>query len=164
MQFYVPSSAVAAPGTGNEYVLTATHVINYTFDGIAPGGVVTQGNEANGFPMTGYHGTIGSDEGYYFWGILEGTGIYTYDFQLVNRNAENKYAISSYSASKNPGASISSAAFKISELTNNGNFVSLGYTGGPLWATGNLDKTNTKIVDPLEAGEYFMYGYFGFLL
>ncbi|MBQ9195562.1 MAG: hypothetical protein IJV63_02990 [Bacteroidales bacterium] len=167
MQFYVPSSEVSAPGTGNEYVLTATHVINYTFDGIAPGGAVTQSNKANGFPLTAYEGTIGSDAGYYFWGILEGTGTYTYDFQLVNRNAEKKYAISSYSASKAPGVSIASAAFKLSDLTDNGNFVSLGYTGGPLWATGNLGRqdnsaaissTNYKIVDPLVAGDYFQWG------
>ena len=158
MQFYVPKDAVAAPGTGNEYVLTATHVINYTFNGIAPGGAASQGNISEGFPMTANYGTIGSDEGYYFWGILESTGTYTYDFQLVKRNAEKKYAISSYSASKAPGVEISSAAFKLDALTDNGNFVSLGYAGGPLWATGNIDKTNRKIVDPLEAGEYFMYG------
>ena len=158
MQFYVPKDAVTAPGTGNEYVLTATHVINYIFNGIAPGGAASQGNISKGFPMTANYGTIGGDEGYYFWGILEGIGTYTYDFQLVERNAEKKYAISSYSASKAPGVEISSAAFKLSTLTNNGNFVSLGYAGGPLWATGNIDKTNKKIVDPLEAGEYFMYG------
>ena len=158
MQFYVPKDAVTAPGTGNEYVLTATHVINYIFNGIVPGGAASQGNISKGFPMTANYGTIGSDEGYYFWGILEGTGTYTYDFQLVKRNAEKKYAISSYSASKAPGVEISSAAFKLSTLTNNGNFVSLGYAGSPLWATGNIDQTNKTIVDPLEAGEYFRYG------
>jgi len=158
MQFYVPKDVVTAPGTGNEYVLTATHVINYTFNGIVPGGAASQGNIFKGFPMTANYGTIGGDEGYYFWGILEGTGTYTYDFQLVARNADKKYAISSYSASKDPGVEISSAAFKLSTLTNNGNFVSLGYAGGPLWATGNIDKTHSKIVDPLEAGEYFKYG------
>ena len=158
MQFYVPSDAVTAPGEGNEYVLTATHVVNYIFNGIAPGGAASQGNISEGFPMTANYGTIGGDEGYYFWGILEGIGTYTYDFQLVKRNAEKKYAISSYSASKAPGVEFSSAAFKLNTLTDNGNFVSLGYGGGPLWATGNIDKTNSKIVDPLKAGEYFMYG------
>ena len=158
MQFYVPKDAVTAPEAGNEYVLTATHVINYTFNGIAPGGAASQGNISEGFPMTANYGTIGSDEGYYFWGILESTGTYTYDFQLVERNADKKYAISSYSASKAPGVEISSAAFKLNSFTDNGNFISLGYAGGPLWATGNIDKTNGKIVDPLEAGEYFRYG------
>ena len=51
MQFYVPKDAVTAPGTGNEYVLTATHVINYTFNGIVPGGAASQGNISKGFPM-----------------------------------------------------------------------------------------------------------------
>ena len=158
MQFYVPKDAVTAPEAGNEYVLTATHVINYIFNGIVPGGAASQGNFSKGFPMTANYGTIGGDEGYYFWGILEGIGTYTYDFQLVKRNAEKKYAISSYSASKAPGVEISSAAFKLNTLTDNGNFVSLGYAGGPLWATGNIDKTNSTIVDPLKAGEYFKYG------
>ena len=158
MQFYVPKDAVTAPEAGNEYVLTATHVINYTFNGIAPGGAASQGNISEGFPMTANYGTIGSDEGYYFWGILESTGTYTYDFQLVKRNAEKKYAISSYSASKAPGVEISSAAFKLSTLTNNGNFVSLGYAGGPLWATGNLTSATPYIANPLEAGDYYMWG------
>ncbi len=158
MQFYVPKDAVTAPEAGNEYVLTATHVINYTFNGIVPGGAASQGNISEGFPMTANYGTVGGDEGYYFWGILESTGTYTYDFQLVERNADKKYAISSYSASKDPGVEISSAAFKLNSLTDNGNFISLGYDGCPLWATGNIDKTNGKIVDPLEAGEYFRYG------
>lgn len=166
MQFYVPSDAVTAPGTGNEYVLTATHVINYIFNGIAPGGEASQGNISEGFPMTANYGTIGGDEGYYFWGILEGIGTYTYDFQLVKRNAEKKYAISSYSASKAPGVEITSAAFKLNTLTDNGNFVSLGYAGGPLWATGNLGRSDAEpisnsngiIVSPIVAGDYFQYG------
>lgn len=158
MQFYVPKDAVTAPEAGNEYVLTATHVFNYTFNGIVPGGAASQGNISKGFPMTANYGTIDGDEGYYFWGILESTGTYTYDFQLVKRNAEKKYAISSYSASKAPGVEISSAAFKLSTLTNNGNFVSLGYAGGPLWATGNLTSATPYIANPLEAGDYYMWG------
>ena len=65
----------------------------------------------------------------------------------------------SYSAAKEIAVPVSSAAIKLTGLTDNGNFVSLGYDGSPLWATGNLDKTNNCIVSPLEAGEYFMYGY-----
>lgn len=166
MQFYVPKDAVTAPEAGNEYVLTATHVINYTFNGIVPGGAASQGNISEGFPMTANYGTIGSDEGYYFWGILESTGTYTYDFQLVERNADKKYAISSYSASKAPGVEISSAAFKLNSFTDNGNFISLGYAGGPLWATGNLGRSNTDpisksngiIASPVVAGDHFQYG------
>lgn len=161
MQFYVPADQCAAPGAGNEYVLTATHVINYTFNGIAPGGSASQGNQLNGGAMQSYSGTLGSETGYYFWGILEGTGNYVFDCQLVKQNAEKKYAISSYSATKDLAAhSISSAAIKITGFTDNGSFVDLGI-GNCLWATGNLelDEINgNKIMSPLEAGDYFKYG------
>lgn len=159
MQFYVPADQCAAPGAGNEYVLTATHVINYTFNGIAPGGVASQGNKLNGGAMQGYSGTLGSETGYYFWGILEGTGNYVYDCQLVKQNAEKKYAISFYSVSKDLTAhSISSAAIKLTSLTDKGNFVDLGF-GDCLWATGNLTETSPYIADPLAAGDYYKWGY-----
>ena len=158
-QIFIPSTEYSAPASGNEHVLTATHIITFTFSGIAPGGVADYGTGYNGFPLTAYSGTIGSDTGYYFWGILESAGEYDFTFQLVERNADNekKYAISSKSKSVHKTVGSSFAA-KLTGLTDNGNFVSLGYDGGPLWATGNLDKTNSTIVDPLEAGEYFRYG------
>ena len=158
-QVFIPSTEYSAPASGNEHVLTATHFRPFTFNGIAPGGTASFGLGTDGFPLTAYSGTIGSDTGYYFWGILEGAGTYDFTFQLVERNADKKYAISSKSksvASKTVGANV---AIKLSGLTDNGKFVSLGYAGSPLWATGNLDKTNNTIVDPLLAGEYFMYGY-----
>ena len=157
-QVFIPAAEYSAPASGNEHVLTATHFIPFTFSGIAPGGAATYGTGTNGFPLTAYSGSIGSEAGYYFWGILEGAGTYDFAFQLVERNADKDYAVSSKSKSvtgKTVGASV---AVKLSGLTDNGNFVSLGYDGGPLWATGNLDKTNARIVHPLDAGEYFMYG------
>ena len=156
-QIFIPSTEYSAPASGNEHVLTATHIITFTFSGIAPGGVADYGTGYNGFPLTAYSGTIGSDTGYYFWGILESAGEYDFTFQLVERNADKKYAISSKSKSVHATVGSNFAA-KLSGLTDNGKFVSLGYAGGPLWATGNLDKTNSTIVNPLEAGEYFMYG------
>jgi len=156
-QVFIPNTEYSAPASGNEHVLTATHIIPFTFSGIAPGGAAAYGTNYNGFPLTAYSGTIGSDTGYYFWGILESAGEYDFTFQLVERNADKKYAISSKSKSVHKTVGSSFAA-KLTGLTNNGNFVSLGYAGGPLWATGNIDKTHSKIVDPLEAGEYFMYG------
>ena len=157
-QIFIPSTEYLAPASGNEHVLTATHIAPFTFSGIAPGGVATLSTGTYGFPLTPYSGTIGSGTGYYFWGILESAGEYDFTFQLVERNADalKKYAISSKSKSVHATVGSSFAA-KLTGLTNNGNFVSLGY-GGPLWATGNLDKTNNTIVDPLAAGEYFMYG------
>lgn len=158
-QIFIPSTEYLAPASGNEHVLTATHIAPFTFSGIAPGGVATLSTGTYGFPLTPYSGTIGSGTGYYFWGILESAGEYDFTFQLVERNADalKKYAISSKSKSVHATVGSSFAA-KLTGLTNNGNFVSLGYAGGPLWATGNLDKTHGTIVGPLAAGEYFMYG------
>ena len=157
-QVFIPNTEYSAPASGNEHVLTATHIIPFTFSGIAPGGAATYGNGSIGFPLTAYSGTIGSDTGYYFWGILESAGENDFTFQLVERNAAKGYAISSKSKPVHATVGGSFAA-KLTGLTNNGNFVSLGYAGGPLWATGNLDKTSGIIVAPLAAGEYFMYGY-----
>lgn len=158
-QVFIPNTEYSAPASGNEHVLTATHIIPFTFSGIAPGGVAAYGTNYNGFPLTAYSGTIGSDIGYYFWGVLESAGTYDFTFQLVERNADKKYAVSSKSKSVTGKTVPASFAAKLTGLTDNGKFVSLGYAGGPLWATGNLDKTNNTIVDPLAAGEYFTYGY-----
>ena len=157
-QVFIPTSEYATLGFGEEYVLTATHFIQFSFEGVAPGGDVTQGNISNGFPLPSFAGTLNGETGLYFWGILEAAGTHDFDFQLVKQNAEKKYAISSYAKSKKDATVPARFAAKLTGLTDNGNFVSLGYAGGPLWATGNIDKTNSKIVDPLEAGEYFMYG------
>lgn len=157
-QIFIPTSEYAALDSGEEYVLTATHFIQFSFEGVAPGGAVTQGNMSNGFPLPAFAGTLGGETGLYFWGILEAAGTYDFDFQLVKQNAAKKYAISSKSKSKKNITVPARFAAKLTGLTDNGNFVSLGYAGGPLWATGNLSKTASKIVVPLEAGEYFMYG------
>ena len=160
VQVYVNESA---PAFGNEYVLNMTNVKPFTFDGIEPGGAATVTTGTANFPMTAYSGTIGSDAGYYFWGILANASLGTtsYSFQLVEQNADKKYAISSKEKEISSKNLTGPTAIKLtgSSWYDNGKFVSLGYTDCPLWATGNLDKTNNTIVDPLEAGEYFMYGY-----
>lgn len=157
-QIFIPTSEYSAPASGNEHVLTATHIIPFTFSGIAPGGDATYGTGTNGFPLTPYSGTIGTEEGYYFWGILESAGKYDFTFQLVERKADKKYAISSKSKSVTGKTVGSSFAAKLTGLTNNGNFVSLGYAGGPLWATGNLNNDGT-IANPLLAGDYYKWCY-----
>ena len=158
IQVYVPG--LSAPGSGNEYVLNMTNVKPFTVGAITPGDAVSITYGTANFPLMGVNATIGSDSGYYFWGVLNETdaSARTYNFQVVERNAEKKYAISS--KSKTGSTTLTgSKAIKLTSLTDNGKFVSLGYAGGPFWATGNLDKTNGEIVDPLLAGEYFMYGY-----
>ena len=157
-QVFIPTSEYATLGSGEEYVLSVNYFIPFSFEGVTPGGTVTQGNMSNGFPLPAFAGTLNGETGLYFWGILEAAGTYDFDFQLVKQNAEKKYAISSYAKSKKDATVPARFAAKLTGLTNNGNFVSLGYAGGPLWATGNLSQTAKTIVDPLKAGEYFRYG------
>lgn len=158
-QIFIPTTEYAALGSGEEYVLTATHFIQFSFRGVAPGGAVTQGNMSNGFPLPAFAGTLNGETGLYFWGILEAAGTYDFDFQLVKQNAAKKYAISSKSKSKKNITVPARFAAKLTGLTDNGNFVSLGYAGGPLWATGNLKEASPFIADPLEAGNYYKWGY-----
>lgn len=160
VQIYVNETA---PASGNEYVLNMTNVKPFTFDGIAPGGAAAVTEGTVNFPLTAYFGTIGGDAGYFFWGILAdvSAGAIDYNFQMVQQNAEKKYAVSSMSktfTSKNLTGSTAINLTYTGGLTDNGPFVNLGYAGCPLWATGNLSKTEGKIVDPVLAGEYFMYG------
>ena len=155
VQLFVPSSEASAPGTGNEYALTAEQIAPFTFGGVVPGSDVEYSRGTYGHPLPGYGGTIGGDSGYYFWGMLnKGTMKF---IQLVERNSTYKYAISSKSKTINK-TMLSSFAAKITGLTDKGTFVNMGYSGSPYWATGNLDKTNGKIVDPQQYGERFEYG------
>ena len=162
-QVFIPSGeGYSMLGLGNEIVLTASHIKPITFNGIAPGGAASYTTGTSGFPLTPYFGCFGSDVsgfGNYCWGILEGAGTYDFTFQLVERNAEKKYAISSKSKSVTDKTVGDNVAIKLSGLTDNGKFVSLGYAGGPLWATGNLKETSLFIADPLEAGDHYKWGY-----
>lgn len=157
-QVFIPTSQYAALGSGEEYVLTATHFIQFSFDGVAPGGAVSQGNMSNGFPLPAFAGTLGGETGLYFWGILESAGTYDFDFQLVKQNAEKKYAISSKSKSKKNMTVPARFAAKLTGLTDRGPFVDMGY-GSYLWATGNLTETSPYIADPLASGDYYKWGY-----
>lgn len=157
------------PDFGNEYVLNMTNVKPFSYDGVvAADGTVVVNEGTTTFPMTGYKGTMGTETGYYFWGILADAtlGSTNYNFQLVERSAQKKYAVSSKSKTVS-GKNISGPqALKLTGLESNGNFVSLGYEGCPLWATGNLGRKNLNplsssngtIVDPLAAGDYFQWG------
>lgn len=170
VQIFVPESEAPKLGDDYAYLLTATHLSPSNPPCVLPNGTVTWSKGNEGFPLSGYYGTLGGETGYYFWGILDdGAGTYDFDFQLVKcdkviwmdgnkKNRADKYPLSSKSKRVTGKTVGGSFAAELSGLTDNGNFVSLGYEGGPLWATGNLDKTNGKIVSPFETGEYFMYG------
>lgn len=160
MQFFVPADECAEPGSGNEYALTATHVISYNFKGVHPNGTISWEYKYNGGAMQGYNGSLGGEApGYYFWGILESEGNYAFDCQLVKRNAERKYAISSSVVTKDVRhVTISSAAVKLMNFTDRGPFVDMGF-GSYLWSTGNLTETSPYIADPLASGDYYKWGY-----
>ena len=170
VQIFVPESEAPKLGDDYAYLLTATHLSPSNPPCALPDGTVTWSKGNEGFPLSGYYGTLGGETGHYFWGILDaGAGAYDFDFQLVKcdkviyvdknkKDRADKYPLSSKSKRVTGKTVGGSFAAELSGLTDNGNFVSLGYEGGPLWATGNLDKTNGKIVSPFETGEYFMYG------
>lgn len=170
VQIFVPESEAPKLGDDYAYILTATHLSPSNPPCALPDGTVTWSKGNEGFPLSGYYGTLGGETGHYFWGILDGgAGTYDFDFQLVKcdkviyvdknkKNRADKYPLSSKSKRVTGKTVGGSFAAELSGLTDNGNFVSLGYEGGPLWATGNLDKTNGKIAGPFEIGEYFMYG------
>ena len=170
VQIFVPESEAPKLGDDYAYLLTATHLSPSNPPCALPDGTVTWSKGNEGFPLSGYYGTLGGETGHYFWGILDaGAGAYDFDFQLVKcdkviyvdknkKDRADKYPLSSKSKRVTGKTVGGSFAAELSGLTDNGNFVSLGYEGGPLWATGNLDKTNGKIAGPFEIGEYFMYG------
>ncbi len=170
VQIFVPESEAPKLGDDYAYLLTATHLSPSNPPCALPDGTVTWSKGNEGFPLSGYYGTLGGETGYYFWGILNGgAGNYDFDFQLVKcdkviyvdknkKDRADKYPLSSKSKRVTGKTVGGSFAAELSGLKENGNFVSLGYEGGPLWATGNLDKTNGKIVSPFETGEYFWYG------
>ena len=182
VQVCIPAGDAGQPGDGNEFVLNMTNVKPFTFHGIARGGAARITTGTVNFPLTAYYGTMGNDTatgyydtGYYFWGILDNAslGSTSYNFQLVEQKIKEvtesgqkrvyKYAISSKSKTVKNKTLTGSTAIKLSNLTDNGKFVSLGYSGGPLWATGNLkddgDNLYDHIADPLEAGDYYKWCY-----
>ena len=93
VQVYVPG--LAAPGEGNEYVLSVNNVKPFTVGAITPGGAVTITPGTVNFPITGISATVGGEAGYYFWGVLDNAsaGSINYSFQLVKQDATKKFAI-----------------------------------------------------------------------
>jgi len=115
-----------------------------------------------GYPASNDNGN-GSKEGIMFSGYLSSTGTPTdYYFSLVTYISEEKPAALGTQVLTGT-QTISSGV--IMNLPNPSNapwtafdrFVDMG-DGGPLWATGNLDKTHNRIAEPLQPGEYFQWG------
>lgn len=158
IQFYAAEES--SPGADNEYILTVNNIKPISVEEIVPGEAIPCTTGTTHYPLPGVNATIGGDAGYYFWGILDNAsaGAIDYNFQLVTRNADKKYALSSKSKTAQNKNLTGAVAIKLTNFTDNGYFVSLGYPGCPLWATGNL-KDNGTIEDPLEPGNYYKWGY-----
>lgn len=162
VQFFVPGIAAADAPT---YRLMESHLTPKACDYVALAGGVAESARTAGYSIKGTAFT--SDEsvaGALFGGFLSSNGMETnYSFSLVKEiSVEKPAAVGTYTLSGtktiNEGNSMTFPAIGNAAWGTMSPFVSMGYDGGPLWATGNLDKTNGTIVGPLAAGEYFMYG------
>lgn len=159
VQFFVPGIAADDAPT---YRLMESHLTPKACDYVALAGGVAESARTAGYSIKGMAFTSdASVDGALFGGYLSSAGVATaYAFSLVKEiSVEKPAAVGTYTLSGtktiNEGTSmtfpVTSSVWEYSQ------FVDLGF-GDILWATGNIDKTHSKIVDPLEAGEYFMYG------
>ena len=163
VQFFVPGISAADAPT---YRLMESHLTPKACDYVALAGGVIESARTAGYSIKGMAFTSdASVAGALFGGFLSSNGMETnYSFSLVKEiSVEKPAAVGTYTLSGtktiNEGTSMTFPAIGNAAWGTMSPFVSMGYDGGPLWATGNLDKTNGTIVGPLAAGEYFMYGY-----
>ena len=156
VQFFVP-------GITATYRLMESHLTPKACDYVALAGGVTESTRTAGYSIKGMAFTSDdSVSGALFGGYLETTGTETaYEFSLVKEISEEKpAAVGTYTLSGtktiNEGTSmtfpVTSSVWEYSQ------FVNLGF-GDILWATGNLKETSPFIADPLEAGDYYKWGY-----
>lgn len=163
VQFFVPGISAADAPT---YRLMESHLTPKACDYVALAGGVTESALTAGYSIKGMAFTSDdSVSGALFGGYLETTGTETaYEFSLVKEiSVEKPAALGTYtlSGTKTINAGTSMTFPNISTTTAWGAlspFVSLGF-GDILWATGNLKETSPFIADPLEAGDYYKWGY-----
>ena len=162
VQFFVPGISAADAPT---YRLMESHLTPKACDYVALTGGVTESARTAGYSIKGTAFTSdASVTGALFGGYLSSAGVATdYAFSLVKEisvakpAAKGTYTLSGKNRTIASGTSMTFPAFGDAAWGTMSPFVDLGF-GNILWATGNLDKTHSKIVDPLEAGEYFKYG------
>lgn len=162
VQFFVPGISAADAPT---YRLMESHLTPKACDYVALTGGVTESARTAGYSIKGTAFTSdASVTGALFGGYLSSAGVATdYAFSLVKEisvakpAAKGTYTLSGKNRTIASGTSMTFPAFGDAAWGTMSPFVDLGF-GNILWATGNLDKTHSKIVDPLEAGEYFRYG------
>lgn len=159
VQFFVP-------GITATYRLMESHLTPKACDYVALAGGVTESTRTAGYSIKGMAFTSDdSVSGALFGGYLETTGTETaYEFSLVKEiSVEKPAALGTYTlkGTKTINEGTSMTFPNISTTNAWGDlfpFVSLGF-GDILWATGNLKETSPFIADPLEAGDYYKWGY-----
>ena len=161
VQFFVPGITAADAPT---YRLMESHFTPKACDYVALAGGVTESARTAGYSIKGTAFTSdASGTGALFGGYLSSAGVATaYEFSLVKEISVAKpAAVGTYTLSGtktiNEGTSMTFPVIGNAAWGTMSHFVSMGYDGGPLWATGNLSKSQ-GIVGPLEAGDYFRYG------
>ena len=163
VQFFVPINR-----DGHGFRLLESHLQPRACTSVSLDGTINidaskpAGYVVKGYPASNDNGS-GSKDGIMFSGYLSSTGTPTdYRFSLVTYISEEKPAalgtqVLSGSQTVNSGVILNLPnPSNGSAWTNMDYFVDLG-DEGPLWATGNLDKTNNRIVSPLLPGEYFQW-------
>ena len=164
VQFFVPGISAADAPT---YRLMESHLTPKACDYVAlAGGVTESAPHTAGYSIKGMAFTSDdSVSGALFGGYLETTGTETaYEFSLVKEiSVEKPAALGTYTlkGTKTISEGTSMTFPNISTTNAWGDlspFVSLGF-GDILWATGNLKETSPFIADPLEAGDYYKWGY-----
>lgn len=178
VQFFVPltSDEIAL---GHTYQLLESHAQPKALVSVALDGTfAVDESRAAGYALDGYSASNAGNNGVMFAGFLTSAGVEatTYNFSMVTNISADKpcalgtRTLSGKSLTLNSGVILNLPAVPATSDANWSTispFVSMGYAGGPLWATGNLGRvdnteaistTNHKIVAPLEAGDYFKWG------
>lgn len=161
VQFFVPGiTAEEAP----TYKLLESHLTPKACDYVALEGGVTEAALTSGYSIKGMAFTTdASVTGALFGGVLSSVGAPAdYKFRLVKElSVEKPASLGTYTLSGNKTIA-EGTSMTLPDISSGWGtlapFVDMGYTDSPLWATGNLSKSENKIVYPLLAGEYFMYG------
>ena len=164
VQFFVPDEAPVA----GKMAMTESHFQPMDFYSIYPGGEVTYSPFGMGKAIQAIPATVNGDAGYYFYGFLQyevWDTPTTYSFQLVQQEPGKGYAVKVWTK-EIPDVTlytltdgvVTNAAVKFNlESWEESAFVDLGVD--VKWAVGNLTDASPYIADPLEAGNYYMWGY-----
>ncbi len=152
----------------NNYVITERNFSPATCGAIIPGGNISTNVGSEGFPLTGLPATIKGEKGYYFYGILKSScrNVSTkYYFQMLQHSDWNGNRYVSSVKAKDAVTTtmyvvendvVSRAAFRLGNWKES-YFLDLGF-GSIKWAIGNLQESSPYIAQPLERGNYYMWG------